>query len=63
MSNVSIEIPDAKKLQVDELHSGDVQVTVWAKTSLTRWRVMETFIIPQNRRELISKQIWLPSSK
>lgn len=58
MINITIELPDAKKLQIDELNNGDIQMTVWHRKSAMRWQVAETFILPQNRRELLAQNLW-----
>jgi hypothetical protein len=63
MINASIEIPDAKKIQLDEFLNGDVKVSIWIRTSPAKWKVETTFIIPQNRRELIAHNLWQLSSK
>ncbi len=56
MNNVRIELLNHQALQVDDLVSGDIEVTLFKRDG-SRWEQQAKFIIPKHRRLFLALMI------
>lgn len=54
----TLELPDKKKAQINELVNGDIEIIVSEQVSYWGNKQLARFTIPQDRRELLSNYLW-----